>query len=137
MKTSASREKYLKCSEEFSFLFFMFYFPSFLKTFLLIICEFPSMPLYPSHLLKLPQNEKTNLTMVCHELYIPFAQRAFHANVHCNESLVQSEVSGFCSTINTGSSPGLLSGILLLSCVMEILQLWFCNTSPFTCSSSS
>ena len=32
------------------------------------------------------------------------------------------EASGFCYTINTGSSPGLFLDILLLPCVMEILQ---------------
>ena len=74
--------------------------------------------------------------MVCHTVY-PFAQRAFHANVCCNEALVQFEVSGFCYTINTGSLLGLLSDILLLPCVMEILQLRICNTGPFVCSNSS
>ena len=38
--------------------------------------------------------------------------------------------SGFCYTINTGSSLGLLSDILLLPCVMEILQLWICRAVP-------
>ena len=47
------------------------------------------------------------------------------------------EASGFCYTINTGSSPGHLSNIPLLPCVMEILQLWICRAGHFTCSSSS
>jgi hypothetical protein len=43
----------------------------------------------------------------------------------------------FCYTINTGSSLRFLLDTLLLPCVMEILQLWICRTSPFTHSSSS
>jgi hypothetical protein len=42
-------------------------------------------------------------------------------NVRCNESLVLYKDSGFCYTINTRSSPELLSVILLLSYIMEIL----------------
>jgi hypothetical protein len=45
------------------------------------------------------------------------------ANVHCNESLVWFEISGFCDTISVGSLPGLLWVLLLLPYVMEILQL--------------
>ena len=45
---------------------------------------------------------------------------------HCKESLVCFEDFGFCYTINTGSSPGLLQDILL-SFVEEILQLWLCT----------
>jgi hypothetical protein len=37
------------------------------------------------------------------------------------------EASDFSYTINTGTSPGLLSDILLLPCVREILQLWICT----------
>ena len=55
----------------------------------------------------------------------PFAQTVLLANVHCSESLVWFEASGFCYTINTGSSLGLLLDTLLSPCVMEILQLWF------------
>jgi hypothetical protein len=57
--------------------------------------------------------------------------RPLLANVHCSEALAWLEASGFCYTINTGSSPGLLSDILLLPCVMESLQLWFCRAGPF------
>ena len=39
----------------------------------------------------------------------PFAHIDSLANVHCNESLVWFKVSGFCYTINTGFSLGLLS----------------------------
>ena len=66
-----------------------------------------------------------------------FVQTASFASVHCNESLIWFMSSGFCYTINTRSSPGLLSDILLLTYVMKILQLWICRTSAFTCSSSS
>lgn len=45
----------------------------------------------------------------------------------CNETLVWFEASGFCYTINVGSSLGFLSDILLVSHV---------RTSPFTCCSS-
>lgn len=38
------------------------------------------------------------------------------ANVHYSESWVCFEASGFCDTVNTGSSLNLLLGILLLSC---------------------
>ena len=37
-------------------------------------------------------------------------------------SLIWFKASGFCYTINTGSSPGLTG--LSLPCVMEILQDW-------------
>lgn len=57
-------------------------------------------------------------------------------NIHCKESLVWFEISGFCDTINPGSSLGLLV-FLLLSCVTEILQLWTHNPSPFTCPNNS
>jgi hypothetical protein len=54
------------------------------------------------------------------------------ANVHCSEpSDFCLEASGFRNTINTGSSPGLLSDILLLPCVMEVLQLWICRVVSF------
>ena len=55
----------------------------------------------------------------------------FTSSVHFNESLVWYEVSGFCDTISTGSSQGLLLDILLLFCVMEILQFWICRTLVF------
>ena len=47
------------------------------------------------------------------------------AKVHCNEPLVWFEAPGISYTINNGSSPGLLSDILLLSCVAALyLQDW-------------
>jgi hypothetical protein len=60
-------------------------------------------------LCKLPQ-KKTNRYrehLIIKKMYAtvyPFAQTAFLANVHCNESLVQFEASGFCYAINTGVS---------------------------------
>ena len=56
---------------------------------------------------------------------------------HCNESLVWFEVSGFCDTINIGSSLGLLRVILLLPCVMEILKFWISRTGSFMYPNSS
>jgi hypothetical protein len=57
--------------------------------------------------------------------------------VYCSEPLVWFKASGFCYTTNTGSSPGLLSDILVLPGVMEVLLLWFSRAGPFTHSSSS
>ena len=54
-----------------------------------------------------------------------------YPSVHFSESLVWLEISGFCDTINIGSSLGLLPVILLLPCVMEVLQLWNSRTGPF------
>lgn len=80
--------------------------------------------------------EATVCVPECHTVYL-FVHTAWLADVHCNESLVWFEASGFCYTINTGSLLGLLSDILLLPCVMELLCLWTCRMGPFTCSSSS
>jgi hypothetical protein len=44
------------------------------------------------------------------------------------------KISGFCDTTNIGSSSGLLLGILLFPCAMEILLLWFSGTG--TCEKS-
>jgi hypothetical protein len=61
--------------------------------------------------------------IMCHSVsyWMPFCP-VLLVNVHCNESLVWFKASSFCYTINTGSSPGLLSDILMWPCVMEILQ---------------
>ena len=40
------------------------------------------------------------------------------------------KVSGFCYTINTGSSQELFSDTLLLPYTMEFLQLWICKAGP-------
>ena len=69
------------------------------------------------------------------EVWQPFVQTALLTNVHFNE--VWFEASGFYYAISTGSSMRLLSVALLLLCVIEILQLWFCRTGPFTHSSHS
>jgi hypothetical protein len=75
-------------------------------------------------------------TAVYHTVY-SFIYTSFLANVHCNEFLVWFKASGFCYTINIGSSLGLLLDILLLPCIMEILQLWIFSPSSLTCYSSS
>ena len=64
--------------------------------------------------------------IVCHYIYptiYPFVHTSLLANVHCNQSLLSFEASGFCYSINTGSSPGLLLDTLLFSVVIEIPQL--------------
>jgi len=65
----------------------------------------------------------------CPTIY-PTVPTSSLANVHCNESLVWFEISGFCDTINIGPSSGLLV-ILFLPCVMEIPWLWNRRTGPF------
>lgn len=56
---------------------------------------------------------------------VPFVHTTLLAKVHCSESLVWFEDSGFGYSVSTGSSQGNLSDILLLPRVMQILQLWF------------
>jgi hypothetical protein len=60
---------------------------------------------------------------VCHTVY-PLLPKIALMNGHCSASLVWFKGSGFCYTINTGSSLGLLLDILLLPRAMEILQLY-------------
>ena len=52
-------------------------------------------------------------------------------SVLCSESLVWFEASGFCYTINTGTSLRLLSDISLFPYVMKIMHFWICRTCPF------
>lgn len=54
---------------------------------------------------------------VCHS-ESPLVHMSALANVHYSGSWVCFEASGFCDTVNTGSSLNLLLGILLLSCVV-------------------
>lgn len=78
-----------------------------------------SLPLYP-HLQFLPPTKKEkNVTVeavVCHggPTAHPFVHTSLLVNVGCNDSLVWYEGSGFCSSVDAGTSPGLLSGTLLL-----------------------
>jgi hypothetical protein len=65
----------------------------------------------------------------------PFVHTSLLANIHCSESLVWLETSGFFYTINTVSSLGLLLAIQLSPCVGEILQLWLYRAGPFAHSS--
>jgi hypothetical protein len=48
----------------------------------------------------------------------PFVYTSLLENVHCNDAFVWYKASGFCDSINTGPSLGLLSHLLLLSRVM-------------------
>lgn len=104
--------------------------------------QYHPLPLQPT-LQNKERKKKNHLTMgavVCHTVY-PLARTSHTsllANIHRNESFIGVvDASGFCCIINTVSSRGLLLGILLLSCVTEMLQLWICRTSPSTSSSSS
>lgn len=56
---------------------------------------------------------------MCHTIF-PFAQIPLLANVHCSESLVWFEASGFCYTINPGTSLGLV-GYPVVALCHEIL----------------
>ena len=135
---SASRAFYSIEMSKFGVIVFNF--------FLLILCEFHIMhsiplispvPLYPpSTIATSPSKTKKMslwtrqcVTTVCPK--VSSVKTSSLANVHCNEPWVWFETSGSCCTINTGSS----RDILLLSCVIKILQLWICRTSPFTCFS--
>ena len=61
----------------------------------------------------------------------PFVHTSLLAGVHCKESLVWFEASGFYYTINAGPSLGQPMVILLLPCVVEILQFWVWRASRF------
>ena len=110
----------------------------------LILCEFHLMHPNPAHLPKLlypqsalatslPKGSKIQNRTFCHETYsvshtlcyivYPFVHTSFLKNVHCNESLVWFEASGFCYTMSPGSSRGLLLEFLPLPQAMEILLL--------------
>jgi hypothetical protein len=52
---------------------------------------------------------------VCPMVY-PFDHSSLLANVHCNESLVWYEASGFCYSISTGSSLGDTLGYTVVLC---------------------
>jgi hypothetical protein len=79
---------------------------------------------------------KCSMYSVSHS--VPFVHTSFFTSVHCNDSLVWYEASGFCCTVYTGISVGLgfcytvytgisvglLLHILLLPWVMEILWSW-------------
>ena len=52
-------------------------------------------------------------------------------NVHCNEAFVWFKISGFCDSINIGSSLRLLPIILLLPSATEILSITISRDWPF------
>jgi hypothetical protein len=85
---------------------------------------FISSPLCPWNFLprrkenKKPSHHSGCSVMACHTVN-HFVPTALLVNGHWSDSVVWFMVSGFCSTINTGSSPGLFSDIMLLPCVME------------------
>jgi hypothetical protein len=53
-------------------------------------------------------------------------------HLHLQMFIAVSHWSGFCDTINIGTSRGFFQVILLSPCVMEILQLWISKTGHFT-----
>jgi hypothetical protein len=122
----------------------------FLKNLLLFLCEFHIMypnpthpPSCPAPTLAIPPSKRKKILLwklqhvtVCPTVY-PFVHTSLLANFYCSESLVWLKASGFCYSIHTETSLGLLSDILLLPCVMEILQFGICRTSPFMHSNSS
>ena len=74
-------------------------------------------------------SRKLQCVTVCHTIYAfvhkiyPSVHRFLLANVHCNETLACFKDTGFSYSIYSGSLQGLLPDNLLLSCVLEILQL--------------
>jgi hypothetical protein len=73
--------------------------------------------------------------MVCHTLY-NFLSKHLYLQIFiamCHWSGLRPLASAILSILDPHGDP--LN--LLLSCVMEILQLWICRTGPFMCSSSS
>lgn len=92
-----------KAGAGYPFLFFLFN---------QFFVNFTSMNPNPTHLLPsylIPQQRRTNLTVeavVCHSVstaYIHFVHTLL-ANVHCNESLVWYKASGFCYSVDIGTS---------------------------------
>lgn len=57
---------------------------------------------------------------LCPTVY-PLVHNSLLWNIHCNESLIWSEASGFCYFTNIRTSLGLLSDTLLFPCVVLIL----------------
>ena len=74
--------------------------------------------------------------VLCHGGHL-LVHTALLANVYSSDSLVWFEASGFCYTVNTGSSLGPLLDSLFFLCVMEILQLWITRIGSFLSSNSS
>lgn len=99
------------------------------------ITQSHSSPCPPATLQTSPRKE--NKQSRCGNCSVPHKVYPLTKNVHYNETQVWFQASGFHYTINTRSSLGLLSNILLLRCVTEILQFWIHRTGPFTDSSSS
>lgn len=115
----------------------------FFLNFLLVLCEFHIMHTNPTHLpspctcpppLQPPLWKKKLIVeaVVCHSLYTidSFVYISLLASVHCSESLVWLEASGFCYTSNTGSSLGLLLDILLMSCAWRSYSFGSAGPAP-------
>ena len=62
----------------------------------------------PSHLTKTEENKSHCGSCSVSQCVLLYNRLSPRANVHCNESLVWFEASGFCYTINSESPLGLL-----------------------------
>lgn len=141
---------FLKCSKLPQFLFLTFFFSYALSFTSHISIPFLSLSLSIFPLpLQLPPSNKIKFKRKKNQFWqgscsCDIASHTVNPSVHIllvrvhyKESLVWFEVSGFCYTINAGSSPELLLVILLLPCAVEILKLWVCRTGPIMYSSRS
>jgi hypothetical protein len=115
--------------------------PTFYLTLYLFLLKFttcttiPFIPtLFPFKLSLLKEKEGKKpivKTVVYHNVsHGIFVHTFLFAIFHWNCSLVWVKTSGFCYTINTGSSPGILLDTVLLTCVKKILQLEICWSTP-------
>jgi hypothetical protein len=91
----------------------------------------------PSSFVISPKEKYLVVKAIVYPTVYPFIHTSLLANVRCSECLIWFEASGFCYTINPGTSVGLLLTILLLPCVTELLELCIYRTGFFACSSGS
>lgn len=115
----------VRCPSVLTRVFFFFFF-------VLVLCEFHIVHPNPTHLplpwfpppplQPLPREEKKDLWQlrcVSYPTVHSFVHMPLLASVHCSEPLVWVKAAGFCYSINTGSSLGLLLDSLL-PCVIHI-----------------
>lgn len=107
----------------FSFNFFWWIFVNFTPIVSLLLIP----TLHPCKAPNRAKEKKSRCGTVCPTEH-PFVHSSSFANLHCNDSWVWSEASGFCFTINSGTSLGLLSDTLLLPAPCHgdpiVLDLW-------------
>lgn len=83
--------------------------------------------------LKIEENYIVVEAVLCHSVFhtISFVHIFFLlTNVHYNEVSIWFEASVFYYAINSRPSLGLFSDIPLVPCVIIILWIWICRTSP-------